>query len=198
MQLLTKRKYPIGEATSALIKCLRRGDEELAMFFGLEIEETFPNHFWKRLAIFCMEDIGLADPDAIVRVTALWQAYTLIKANAKGPLYRVVLQGTGPLRHFTPYAPTNGHKLPVVKYPLDSLWLYEERRALWEKYLARSLDLGNGIGAVVGSNSNPTFPDLVYLVVNQAQQPTTYKAVLVWREPPSNLEAPAPPRPVRH
>jgi hypothetical protein len=110
-------------------------------------------------------------------------------------LYHVVLQGTGPLRHFTPYAPRDGHKLPVVKYPLDFLWFHEERGTLREKYLSQSLDLSQGIGVVAGSNPNPTFPDQVYLVVNQAEQPTTYKAVLVWREPPSNLEAPAPPRP---
>ncbi len=85
MQLLTKRKYQIGEATSALIKCLRRGNEELALFFGLELEETFTNHFWKRLAIFCTEDVGLADPDAIVRVNALWDSHARIKeAQGKG------------------------------------------------------------------------------------------------------------------
>ncbi len=113
-------------------------------------------------------------------------------------LYRVVLQGTGPLRHFTPYAPTNGHKLPVVKYPLDFLWFHEERGTLWEKYLSRSLDLSQGIGVVAGSNPNPTFPDQVSILVNQAEQPTTYRVILVWREPPSNLEAPAPPRPAPH
>ena len=55
-------------------------------------------------------------------------------------LYHVVLKGTGPLRHFIPYAPSgNGRKLATVRYPL---------------------------------------------VVSQAEQPTTYKAILVWREPP--------------
>ncbi len=67
-------------------------------------------------------------------------------------LYRVVLQGTGPLRQFTPCAPTNGHKLPVVKYPLEFLWFHEERGDLWDRYLAQALDLSQGIGVVAGSN----------------------------------------------
>ncbi|HKX01514.1 MAG TPA: hypothetical protein VJX71_03380 [Methylomirabilota bacterium] len=59
------------------------------------------------------------------------------------------------------------------------------------------MDLGNGIGVVVGSSPNPTFPDQVYMVVNQAEQSTTYKVILVWREPPSSLEGPASPGPMR-
>jgi replication-associated recombination protein RarA len=81
MQLRTKGRYLLSEITSALIKCLRRGDEELALFFGLELLETFPHHFWKRMVLFCAEDVGLADPDAIVRVTSLWTAYQSIRAN---------------------------------------------------------------------------------------------------------------------
>ncbi len=109
----------------------------------------------------------------------------------------MVLRGPGPVRHFTPYAPSNGRKVIAVRYPLEFLWFYEERGGLWDRYLAQSLDLSQGVGIVAGSNSNPTFPDQVSIVVNQAEQPTTYKVVLVWREPPSNLEAPRSPRPMR-
>ena len=81
----------------------------------------------------------------------------------------------------------------TVRYPLEFLGFHDDRGDLWEKYLSRTLDLGNGIAVVVGSNSNSTFPDQAYLVINPAAQPTTYKAVLVWREPGSNLEAPRDP-----
>ena len=79
MQLMTKGRYLLSEATSALIKSLRRGDEGLALFFAQELEESFPNHLWKRLAIFTTEDVGLADPDAVVRINALWEIYTKIR-----------------------------------------------------------------------------------------------------------------------
>lgn len=79
MRLTTKGGYPIDECTSALIKVLRRSDEELALFFGLELAERFPEHTWKRLTIFAAEDVGLADPQAIVVVTSLWDAWARIK-----------------------------------------------------------------------------------------------------------------------
>lgn len=84
-KLITKKGYPLDEATSALIKSLRRSDEELALFFGLEILESFPGAFFKRLAVFAVEDVGLADPNAIVVIAALWYAYDKIrKIQGKG------------------------------------------------------------------------------------------------------------------
>ncbi len=110
-------------------------------------------------------------------------------------LYRVVLKGAGPARQFLAYRPSNGRKAAAVKYPLSFLWFHEERGGIWDKYVSRSLDLHEGLGAVVGENSNQTFPDQVYLIVQQGAQPTTYKAVLLWREPYSNFEAPGVPLP---
>ena len=112
-------------------------------------------------------------------------------------LYRVVLKGDGPARQYLAYRPSNGRKAAAVKYPLSFLWFYEERGGIWDKYVSRSLELNEGLGAVVGENSNQTFPDQVYLIVQQGAQPTTYKAVLLWREPYSNFEAPNIPFPRR-
>jgi hypothetical protein len=105
-------------------------------------------------------------------------------------LYRVVLKGDGPARQFMPYVPVNGSRSAAVKYPLAFLWFYEERGLIWDRYVSQSLDLGGGLGAVVGENSNQTFPDQAYLVVQQGAQPTTYKAVLLWRDPGYDFQAP--------
>lgn len=106
-------------------------------------------------------------------------------------LYNVALKGTGPLRNFQPFTfPINGTRAAAVALPLNFLWAQEERGTAWDKYISRSLDLGNGIGAVVGVNTNPLFPDQVYLIVSHGDQPTTYKAVLVWRERRNDREAP--------
>jgi hypothetical protein len=97
-------------------------------------------------------------------------------------LYRMVLKGEGPVRQFMPYVPSSGYRSAAVKYPLSFLWFHEERGGIWDRYVSGSLDLQEGLGAVVGENSNQTFPDQVYLIVRQGAQATTYKAVLFWRD----------------
>jgi hypothetical protein len=86
--------------------------------------------------------------------------------------------------------PIGGSRSAAVKYPLSFLSFNEERGGLWDRYVSRNLDLGEGLGAVVGENSNQFFPDQVYLIVQQAARPTTYKAVLFWHDPAYNLEFP--------
>src|SRR5229473_1775658 len=73
-----------------------------------------------------------------------------------------------------------------------SVWMVlpSERGLIWDRYVSKSLDLGDGLGAVVGENFNQAFPDTVYLIVQQGAEPTTYKAVLLWRDPAYNFEAP--------
>jgi hypothetical protein len=94
---------------------------------------------------------------------------------------RLALKGTGPLRQFRSYAmPSRGPKVPAVNFPLSFLWFHEERGGVWEKYVSKVLDLGEGIGAVVGVNHNEVYTDSVYLVVRHAAEPTTYKAVIFW------------------
>jgi hypothetical protein len=113
-------------------------------------------------------------------------------------LYRTVLKGAGAPRQFIPYVPVNGSRSAVVKYPLNFLWSYEQRGLIWDRYVSKSLDLGDGLGAVVGENFNQAFPDTVYLIVQHAAEPTTYKAVLLWRDPAYNFESPGiPGTPIR-
>ncbi|HEV8459014.1 MAG TPA: hypothetical protein VGR44_12040, partial [Methylomirabilota bacterium] len=110
-------------------------------------------------------------------------------------LYRVALKGAGPMQHFTPYAPPGGAaKIRAVKYGLNFLWFHEERGDAWTAHLSRTLDLGGGIGAVIGDNFNPSFPDQVYLIVDQPAHSMMFKAVLVWRDRQTELETPRIPR----
>jgi hypothetical protein len=105
-------------------------------------------------------------------------------------LCHVVLKATGPARHYLPYAPANGQQLVTVRYSLDFLWFHEERADLWERYLSRTVDVSQGIAVIAGGNTNAQFPDFARLLVSHAAQPTTYKAVLIWRQPPVDFEAP--------
>jgi hypothetical protein len=108
-------------------------------------------------------------------------------------LHRILLKGEGPIRQFMPFVPARGSRSAVVKYPLNFLWFHQDRGQIWDRYLSGSLDLGQGLGAVVGDNFNQFFPDQVYLIVRHAVEPTTYKAVLFWREHSFNFEAPQSP-----
>jgi len=108
---------------------------------------------------------------------------------------RVALKSTstGPLRQFRVYnLPPDRSRLSAVALPLNFLWAQEERGTAWDKYIARSLDLRNGVGVVVGTNVNAQFPDQGYLIVSHAAEPTTYKAVLVWRERKVDRQFPGP------
>jgi len=97
------------------------------------------------------------------------------------------------LRYYLPYRVT-GSPVPqtVVTYPLAFVRFYEDRGpALWDRYLSRSTGLGQGIAVVVGENSNPTFADWVYIVIQHPPRPTTFKTVVGWERRPadhSNLD----------
>ncbi len=102
------------------------------------------------------------------------------------------------LRHYLPYRVT-GSPVPqtVVTYPLALLRFNEDRGpTLWDRYLSRSMGLGQGIAAVVGENSNPSFADWVYLVIQHPPQPATFKAVVAWERrrgaDRSNIEGASP------
>lgn len=100
----------------------------------------------------------------------------------------IALQGTAPgtepaaLRYYLPYR-VAGSPSPQVAltYPLDFVRFYEGRGpALWDRYLTQSTGLGQGIAVVVGENSNPTFADWVYLIIQHPPEATSFKAVLGW------------------
>lgn len=93
----------------------------------------------------------------------------------------VALKGSNGLRFYLPYRVT-GKPAPqaVVAYPLQFLRFYEDRGGLWERYLSKSVGLGDGIAAVVGINEGGAFPDWVYVVVQHPAEPATFKVVVGW------------------
>ena len=65
----------------------------------------------------------------------------------------------------------------------------ESRGDVWDKYVAKSLNLRHGIGAVVGVNSNAVLANLVYIIVEQGPTPTTFEVVITWSD--SHAQSPA-------
>ncbi|MBM4147054.1 MAG: hypothetical protein FJ240_12430 [Nitrospira sp.] len=78
-QRQTESGYPFDEVASALQKSIRRGLEEDAMFWAIEMETRFPDYLWKRLQVISVEDIGIADPQVVLYVAEMRRLYQELK-----------------------------------------------------------------------------------------------------------------------
>jgi replication-associated recombination protein RarA len=89
-----KHGYVMFEVVSALQKSIRRGDEESAMWWALEMLPRYESWMWRRLMVIAQEDIGLAAPDVVQFVTGQCNAwFTMRDLGAKGEC-RLVLANT--------------------------------------------------------------------------------------------------------
>ena len=71
--ITTKRGYDFFEVSSAFQKSVRRGLDEEAMYWAVELSESgFGNYLWKRIRIISSEDIGLAEPMLHVQIRILY------------------------------------------------------------------------------------------------------------------------------
>lgn len=80
MQLSTPGGYSLLDVVSALIKSMRYGREEEALFWAWELIEHH-NYLWKRLLIFSIQDVGLADPSANVRIKTLSDTFYALRGS---------------------------------------------------------------------------------------------------------------------
>ena len=102
----------------------------------------------------------------------------------------VVLKGTTPLTLYQPFAVGCGKsRVPVMQMGIPLIAFQESRGDVWDKYIAKNINMGHGIGAVVGVNNNAVLPSLVYIIVEQGPAPTTFEAVITWGH--SNAQGPA-------
>ena len=79
MQILTRKDYDFYECSSAMQKCIRRGEEKKALFFALELYNSgYSKYVWKRILIITCEDIGLANKDLPTTIMSLFNMWELI------------------------------------------------------------------------------------------------------------------------
>ena len=71
----TARGYDPWEVTSALQKCVRRGDEQQATYWAAELETFNDLMLWNRLKVIASEDIGPANPTATLVIDILERNY---------------------------------------------------------------------------------------------------------------------------
>lgn len=75
---------PLDEAMSVYQKAIRRGEEELAIYYGFQLYQRFPGVFWRRTLTIASEDIGNADPQAAILTHALRESCEWTKKQSKG------------------------------------------------------------------------------------------------------------------
>lgn len=77
---LTQKGYSLFEASSALQKSIRRGNEKEALYWGWELElSNYGKYFWKRMIIISVEDIGPATQDAHLHINSYQKSYEDLK-----------------------------------------------------------------------------------------------------------------------
>jgi hypothetical protein len=95
----------------------------------------------------------------------------------------VVLKGTTPATLYRPFTAACGtSRIPVMELGIPLIAFQESRGDVWDKYVAKSLNLSHGIGAVVGVNNNAVLANLVYIIVEQGPTPTTFEVVITWSD----------------
>lgn len=81
-ELKTKHGYRLDEVVSALQKACRRGEEERALYWAYEmIHGGYIGYFWRRISVIVVEDIGLANPEAVILVNNLAQLNERVNRN---------------------------------------------------------------------------------------------------------------------
>lgn len=89
----TRRGFELALVVSALQKSIRRGQEEAAVYWALEMDNSgFCAYAFRRLAVICSEDVGLAEPTLPATIEALrrsWERERERKKWATGGLFLV-------------------------------------------------------------------------------------------------------------
>jgi replication-associated recombination protein RarA len=74
-EIKTENGYDFFEASSAFQKCIRRGMEDDALFWAVELSFKTPEYVWKRIKIISSEDIGFATPGISTEINSLYQMW---------------------------------------------------------------------------------------------------------------------------
>lgn len=83
-QAKTQNGYNLMEAISALQKEIRRGNEEDAYYWALELTPLYEAYLWRRLVVIVNEDIGIANFPLLVLVPQQRAAYFEFRSTRNG------------------------------------------------------------------------------------------------------------------
>lgn len=74
-ELRTKNGYKLDETVSSLQKEIRRGNELMASYWAFELNDSgYWRYCFRRLQVIAGEDIGLANPEAMILVSSTYSS----------------------------------------------------------------------------------------------------------------------------
>lgn len=131
--IYTQNGYKLDEVISALQKDIRRGNEEAAMFWALELVPKFEAYLWRRLSVIVNEDIGIANPLLLVLIPQQGDLFLSFRADGKDGTARLILANAILLMCRSPKSRLADHfqcvinqgrlqdglKLPMPDYAID-------------------------------------------------------------------------------
>ena len=140
-QVFTQNSYGLDEIISALQKDIRRGNEEQALYWALELLPRYEVYLWRRLAVICNEDIGIANPEILVQVQVLRAQYFEFREQGKDGTCRLILANAILLMCRSPKA--HRRSLPAGRDPA-----MDGRQAGWHETSHSGLRAGQAYGAM--------------------------------------------------
>lgn len=91
LTIFTSTGYQLLEVISALQKEIRRGNEEAAMYWALELVPQFEQYLWRRLIVIVNEDIGIANPSLLQLVPTQRDVYMDFRSEGRDGSARLAL-----------------------------------------------------------------------------------------------------------
>jgi replication-associated recombination protein RarA len=143
----TQKGYEFFEVSSAFQKSIRRGDEDVALFMAVELENSnFGEYAWKRMRIIASEDVGLAEPLMPANIHALYEMYKEQKKKKDDK--------SGSERLFLIHAVLllcRARKSRLVDWAIIALWKEHPKRRLdipdyaYDKHNQKGRSMGRGL-----------------------------------------------------
>lgn len=144
--LLTQSGYPLDEVISALQKDIRRGNEEQALYWCLEMVPRYEAYLWRRLIVICNEDVGIANPDLLVQVPALREQFFEFRDEGKDGTCRLILANAMLLMCRSLKARTADHMQRVV----TQQWMNDRQSGVQREVPDYALDKHTRRGKAMG------------------------------------------------
>lgn len=88
---LTQNSYELSDVISALQKDIRRGNEENAMYWALEMIPQYEFYLWRRLVVIANEDVGIAEPTIFVTIAVLRDQFFEFRKDGRNGTARLIL-----------------------------------------------------------------------------------------------------------
>jgi replication-associated recombination protein RarA len=144
--LLTQGDHSLDEVISALQKDIRRGNEEQALYWCLELLPRYEAYLWRRLLVICNEDIGIANPQILVQLPVLRAQFFEFREQGKDGTCRLIMANAILLMCRSPKARTADHFQRVV----TQQWMEERQSGMQREMPDYALDKHTRRGKALG------------------------------------------------